>query len=151
MKEGSPFTLIIRSFVNKLTEDTFSSSSSSSSSSDSESESENEGDVPLEAMGEDGDDCEEGGAVATTVSLRTKNELLEPVILVPPIAQVGPEEQLEKVGEIMAIVNNVVIVKGEASATRRTSGRALDSETLLMYEDRKVLGYVSTLLSYDSS
>jgi H/ACA ribonucleoprotein complex non-core subunit NAF1 len=107
--------------------------------------------VRLEVVDEDGDDGEEGGTVATTVSLRTKNELPEPDILVPPIAQVDPEEQLEKVGEIMNIVNNVVIVKGEASATHRTSERALDSETLLVYEDRKVLGYVSTIYSYDSS
>jgi hypothetical protein len=95
---------------------------------------------------EDGDDGEEGGTTAATVPLRTKNELLEPDLLVPPIAQVGAEEQLEKVGEIMNIVNNVVIVKGEASATHRTSERALDSETLLVYEDRKVLGYVSSTL-----
>ncbi|KAI9444531.1 Gar1/Naf1 RNA binding region-domain-containing protein [Lactarius indigo] len=62
--------------------------------------------------------------------------------MIPPIAQVEPDEQLEKVGEIMNIVNNVVVVKGEASSTRRASEHALDSETLLVYEDRKVLGYI---------
>jgi H/ACA ribonucleoprotein complex non-core subunit NAF1 len=97
---------------------------------------------------EDDEDGEEGGTVATTLPLRTKNELSEPDILVPPIAQVGPDEQLEKVGEIMNIVNSVVIVKGDPSATHRTSERALDSETLLVYEDRKVLGYVSTIGFY---
>lgn len=92
------------------------------------------------------DEDEEGGAVAAAVSLRTKNELHEPDIVIPSIAEVGPDEQLEKVGEIMNIVNNVVVVKGEASSTHRASEHALDSETLLVYEDRKVLGYVSGAL-----
>ncbi len=43
----------------------------------------------------------------------------------------------------MSIVNDVVIVKGVASPiANRGSERALDSETLLVFEDRKVLGYV---------
>jgi H/ACA ribonucleoprotein complex non-core subunit NAF1 len=92
---------------------------------------------------EDDEDEEEGGAVVTTV--RTKNELSEPDIMIPPILQVGPDEQLERVGEIMSIVNNVVIVKGGDSGTHRASEHALDAETLLVYEDRKVLGYVSTI------
>ena len=95
---------------------------------------------------EDDDDDDEGGAVAAAVALRTKNELPEPDIMIPPIAEVGPDEQLEKVGEIMNIINNVVVVKGEASSTYRASEHALDSETLLVYEDRKVLGYVSGAL-----
>lgn len=94
-------------------------------------------------MDEDDDDEEEGGAVPTM--LRTKNELSEPDILIPPIVQVGPDEQLERVGEIMSIVNNAVIVKGGESGTRRASEHALDAETLLVYEDRKVLGYVKTI------
>lgn len=94
---------------------------------------------------DDGDD-EIGGAVAAAVSLRTKNELPEPDVMIPPIAQVEPDEQLEKVGEILNIVNNVVVVKGEASSAHRASEHALDSETLLVYEDRKVLGYVSAAL-----
>jgi H/ACA ribonucleoprotein complex non-core subunit NAF1 len=54
---------------------------------------------------------------------------------------VGPDEVLEKVGEVMSVVGNVVIVKGRA-ATSGGSERALDSDTLLVFEDRKVLGYV---------
>ena len=95
---------------------------------------------------EDDEDDEEGGTVAAAISLRTKNELPEPDIVIPSIAEVGPDEQLEKVGEIMNIVNNVVVVKGEPSSTHRASEHALDSETLLVYEDRKVLGYVSSAL-----
>ena len=95
---------------------------------------------------EDDEDDEEGGAAAAAVLLRTKNELPETDIVIPSITEVGPDEQLEKVGEIMNIVNNVVVVKGEASSTHRASEHALDSETLLVYEDRKVLGYVSGAL-----
>ena len=95
---------------------------------------------------EDDEDDEEGGAVTAAVLLRTKNELPEPDIVIPSITEVGPDEHLEKVGEIMNIVNNVVVVKGEASTTHRASEHALDSETLLVYEDRKVLGYVSGAL-----
>jgi hypothetical protein len=102
--------------------------------------------VERRVVDEEDEEDEEGGAVAAAVSLRTKNELSEPDIVIPSIAEVGPDEQLEKVGEIMNIVNNVVVVKGEASSTHRASEHALDSETLLVYEDRKVLGYVSGAL-----
>ena len=75
--------------------------------------------------------------------MRTKNELVDLDIPVPEISQVGPDERLEKVGEIMSIVNNVVIVKGVSSPiANRGSEKALDSETLLVFEDRNVLGYV---------
>ncbi|KAN0138241.1 NAF1 domain containing protein [Lactarius tabidus] len=130
--------------------DSFSASSSSDSdtSSDSDSDSGRENDAskrtPVErrVVDEEDEEDEEGGAVAAAVLLRTKNELSEPDIVIPSIAEVGPDEQLEKVGEIMNIVNNVVVVKGEASSTHRASEHALDSETLLVYEDRKVLGYI---------
>jgi len=92
---------------------------------------------------DDEDEDEEEGAVAVTV--RTKNESSEPDIMIPPILQVGPDERLERVGEIMNIVNNVVIVKGGGSGTHRASENALDAETLLVYDDRKVLGYVSVI------
>ncbi|KAH9166897.1 NAF1-domain-containing protein [Lactarius sanguifluus] len=122
--------------------DSFSDSSASDSDPSSESDSDNvrENDASKKTPVKRRDD-EEGGAVAAAVALRTKNELPEPDIMIPPIAQVEPDEQLEKVGEIMNIVNNnVVVVKGEASM-RSTQ------ETLLVYEDRKVLGYVSAALS----
>lgn len=50
---------------------------------------------------------------------------------------------MEKVGEIMTVMDKVVIVKGLPSEdVNRGSKRALDSDTLLVFEDRKVLGYV---------
>jgi len=53
------------------------------------------------------------------------------------------DEVLEEVGEVLSIIGNIAIVKGLPSKfADRGSERALDSETLLVFEDRKVLGYV---------
>ena len=55
----------------------------------------------------------------------------------------GVPQSLEKVGEIISIIEKVAIVKGTSSdAQNRANERALDSDTLLVFEDRKVLGYV---------
>lgn len=87
----------------------------------------------------------------TAAQVRTKNEIEETAIAIPNIEEVGPHEALEKVGEVMSIVDKVVIVKGSASEIlTRASERALDSDTLLVFEDRKVLGYVRPLLSHPS-
>ena len=73
--------------------------------------------------------------------------MVEYDVAVPDITEVGPEEPLEKVGEVMSIVNNVVIVKGlPSSIANQGSEKALDSDTLLVFEDRKVMGYVRTIL-----
>ena len=91
----------------------------------------------------DADDDEDGAQVGGGSVLRTKNEIEEPTVLVPEISEVGADEVLEKVGEIMSIIENVVIVKGLPSEyLNRASDRALDLESLLVFEDRKVLGYV---------
>ena len=88
------------------------------------------------------DDADEGPTV-TAAQVRTKNEIEETTIVIPTIEEVGPHEALEKVGEVMSIVDKVVIVKGSASEmATRASERALDSDTLLVFEDRKVLGFV---------
>lgn len=76
--------------------------------------------------------------------MRTKNEVAELNIVVPEIEQVRAEEVMEKVGEIISIIDKVVVVRGTPSqVVNRASERALDSDTLLVFEDRKVLGYVS--------
>ena len=75
---------------------------------------------------------------------RTKNEISEPSIVMPDITEIGDQEPLEKVGEIMSIIENIVIVKGLPSPTEnKAAERALDSDSLLVFDDRKVLGYVS--------
>ncbi|CDO73451.1 hypothetical protein BN946_scf185013.g86 [Trametes cinnabarina] len=126
-----------------------SESTSDSDSSDSDSESE-EGEqhrsVKLppkvaDAEVEDDEDGDVGGP--SGVQVRTKNEVVEVDITIPEISEVGPHDTLEKVGEVMSIVDKVVIVKGVPSEiANRGSEKALDSDTLLVFEDRKVLGYI---------
>jgi H/ACA ribonucleoprotein complex non-core subunit NAF1 len=79
--------------------------------------------------------------------LPTQNELTEVDITIPRIDEVGTEEKLEKVGQVMTIVDRFAIVRGgmlpsEHLNNNRASDRALDSDTLLVFEDRKVMGYV---------
>jgi H/ACA ribonucleoprotein complex non-core subunit NAF1 len=120
-----------------------------SSSSNSDSESEKKGSrvtkrqKELEVPGDEDDDLG-GGADISPEQMRTKNEVGEINVVIPDADEVGEDEVLEKVGEVMSIIDKVVIVKGIASQVQnRGSEKALDSDTLLVFEDRKVLGYVS--------
>ena len=95
----------------------------------------------------DDDDDEESGGPTSTTLVRTKNELVNDDINIPKISEVGPDEPLAKVGEVMSVVDNVVIIKGTASANQlKANDKALDSDTLLVFENRNVMGYVSGLL-----
>ncbi|ETW87152.1 hypothetical protein HETIRDRAFT_456864 [Heterobasidion irregulare TC 32-1] len=120
---------------------------SASESSDSDSSSEGGADAPrppdkVKNIEDDEDDEESGPAVIALP--RTKNEVAEEDIVIPKITEVGPDEHLEKVGEVMSILDRMAIVKGVASETPgRGSERALDSETLLVFENRQVMGYIS--------
>jgi H/ACA ribonucleoprotein complex non-core subunit NAF1 len=129
------------------------SSSDSDSDSDSDTSSSEEEDQPHrkqnnKAEAEDLElDDEDSGPAATTQSyFHTKNEIVEANIIVPDIEEVGTDERLERVGEIMTIMDNVVVVRGDATDLSRATDRALDSDTLLVFEDRKVLGYVSDFI-----
>ncbi|KAH8110628.1 NAF1-domain-containing protein [Phellopilus nigrolimitatus] len=136
----------------KLRSPSPSSSESSEQASDSDSDSESDKEPPktagkrgklLNDDSEDDEDEEGGARAATNAVLRTKNEVPELSIVVPDIIEVDAHEPLEKVGEIMGVIDNVVIVKGLASQIEnRASERALDTESLLVFEDRKVLGYI---------
>ncbi|KAI5122371.1 hypothetical protein M0805_004128 [Coniferiporia weirii] len=129
-----------------------SSSESSDEDSDSDSDVESEASPrnvagkyrrPRNDNSDDEDEDEGGPKAAAAPVLRTKNEIQEPAIATPDIVEVGAHEPLEKVGEILSVIDNVVIVKGLASQVEnRASERALDFESLLVFEDRKVLGYV---------
>ncbi len=96
------------------------------------------------------DDDENDGALAPGAVPQTKNEIVDADISIPEAEEIGEQESMEKVGEVMAILDNkTVIVKGEASANaNRGSESALDSDTLLVFEDRKVLGYVRSLILF---
>ncbi|THH27667.1 hypothetical protein EUX98_g6521 [Antrodiella citrinella] len=120
--------------------------SSSSDDSDSDDHSPSKPDAQADDDG-DLDLDEDSGAAPTPASpLRTKNEVPEPdiTITIPSIEEVGLDEELEKVGEIMGVIGkSVVLVKGlGAGIGGKASERALDTDTLLVFGDRKVLGHV---------
>ncbi|CAE7072506.1 unnamed protein product, partial [Rhizoctonia solani] len=68
----------------------------------------------------------------------TKNEVLLPEVKAPELATVPPEETLELIGEIMTIIDSVVVIKGYTSGVERV----LDTDSLLVFEDRNVFGVV---------
>ncbi|KAI0033966.1 Gar1/Naf1 RNA binding region-domain-containing protein [Vararia minispora EC-137] len=118
-------------------------------SSDSDSSVEDEipfrrGNQPPVGLMMDADEDEDGeSGVPTASAVLTKNEVVEVDFNVPEIDEVSADEELERVGYVMSVVNNVVIVRGTAAESLgRMSEKALDADTLLVFEDRKVLGYV---------
>ncbi|KAK7695069.1 hypothetical protein QCA50_002259 [Cerrena zonata] len=123
------------------------STNTDSDSSDSESESEANilslsANVKSEMLDFDEDE-DTGAAITSDNPLRTKNEVPEADIVIPEIDEVDADEVLEKVGEVMSIVGQVAIVMGLPShIASRANERALDSDTLLVFDDRKVFGYV---------
>lgn len=89
------------------------------------------------------DEDDEGGGPRGR--LATAHEVLNEDVVIPEITEVDPKEALERVGEIFSVLQDrTVIVKGLTSQIAgHASDRVLDTETLLVFEDRKVLGYVS--------
>ena len=94
--------------------------------------------------GIDDEDDEGGNSRGRPV---TAHEVLNEEVAIPNVTEVDPKETLERVGEVLSILQDkIVIVKGLAS---QIAGHApqgvLDTDTLLVFEDRKVFGYVSPL------
>ena len=124
------------------------------SRSDSESSSDSEDDEPKKEGADtavdlaDADDDEEGAPSASAGGvLQTKHEVLEVDIAIPEVDTVDPSEQLEKVGEVTTVMDNVAIVRGLPSDNmNRGSPKALDSDTLLVFDDRTVMGYVRVIV-----
>ena len=74
---------------------------------------------------------------------QTRHEIAEIDIVIPQVDRIDPDEVLEKVGEVLNIIDQIVIIKGNPSnMVNRGSDRALDSETLLVFNDRTVMGHV---------
>lgn len=125
--------------------------SSESESDDPSEESESEEEVFQHgsretALGiEDANDDEDAPTQGPAAYTKTLNEVVEDDVVIPEISEVDAHEPLEKVGDILSILNNkIVVVKGVAS---QIAERVLDSDTLLVFEDRKVMGFVSTFTS----
>ncbi|KAF9531912.1 Gar1/Naf1 RNA binding region-domain-containing protein [Crepidotus variabilis] len=119
--------------------DTSSESSSESSEDEEDAQKGNKKSVACNDFDDDDDPVQAPSGNYFT----TKNELVEGDVVLPEVDEVGPDEVLEKVGEIMTIVDHVVIIRGLPSEyLNRASERALDSDTLLVFDDRKVVGYI---------
>lgn len=123
--------------------------SSSESESDSEPEANTHANV-RQQTGADMDDDDENvvaGATATH-SVKTAHEIDDgdTSIAIPDVTEIPENEDIEPVGRIINVMNRSVIVKGTPGPDiKRANERALDAETLLVFEDRRVLGYVSCL------
>ncbi|KIL71545.1 hypothetical protein M378DRAFT_182941 [Amanita muscaria Koide BX008] len=142
---------IERELMSKTTDDMDSPDAGPSVPSSDESDSEDESSASrakndtgrAAAANDEPDDDDEDAPTQSNNYLQTKNEVVNIPINIPDIAEVGHDEALEKVGEIISIVGNVAIVKGLASeVVNRGLGKALDADTLLVFNDRKVFGHI---------
>ncbi|TRM66030.1 Gar1/Naf1 RNA binding region-domain-containing protein [Schizophyllum amplum] len=122
--------------------------STSDSDSDSDSDASSDDEPPtrttVKVEANDDDDFDEDGGIVSGAGtyLTTKNEVAETKILIPSISAVEPDEQLEKIGQIMTVLENVAIVRGIPGGPFSGVDRALDADTLLVFEDRTVFGHV---------
>ncbi|KDN49171.1 hypothetical protein RSAG8_02524, partial [Rhizoctonia solani AG-8 WAC10335] len=88
--------------------------------------------------GSDMEDDEDAPSGSIAQYAGTKNEVLVPQMKVPELTVVPPEEVLELIGEVMTIIDSVVVIKGHASGV----DRVLDTDSLLVFEDRNAFGVV---------
>lgn len=126
-------------------------SSSSDSSDDSSSEEDSDDDDayqlldPAEQarilMEEGGGSDDEGGKKGSGGQLRTKNEVPEEVIPKPDVT-ITPEMKIEHLGDVQAIVENMVLIEAKTSGEYQV----LESNSVLCLEDRSVIGVVAETL-----
>lgn len=87
----------------------------------------------------DDDEGEPGLSTESKSYFASQHEVVDSNIPVPEIEEIGAEEGIEILGEIVNIMDQAVIIRGLPSSH---TNHVLDSETLLVFDDRKVLGYV---------
>ncbi|KAJ2688645.1 hypothetical protein IWW39_002042 [Coemansia spiralis] len=109
---------------------------SSSSDSDMEDESEDDRTNMLKMIAE-GDDDDEDQLPNNSVPV-TRNEVLDPQIPELTMTELPDTAQLTSLGAIHSIVANSVIIQAHISGERHV----LDSESVLCFDDRRVLGLV---------
>ena len=140
------FLFLLKPDITSLEPSSSSSETDSSLSSDEDSDSEPEAaDNASRNNNLQGLDDDEDPVPSNTAGtyFQTKHETTETDIVIPEVDRIDPHEVLEKVGEVMNIIDRVVIIKGRPSTMlNRGSDRALDSDTLLVFDDRTVMGYV---------
>ena len=123
-----------------------SSTDVSSSSESSESSSEAPGSTPdlgaILAQISEGDSENDSAANRKTRKAgevpATVHEILAPQVTLPSITSVEPSEAIELIGEVLSIVDSVVVVK----SYEHGQYKVLDTDSLIVLEDRKVLGLV---------
>ncbi|KAG9024712.1 hypothetical protein FRB95_011151 [Tulasnella sp. JGI-2019a] len=94
----------------------------------------------IQAMnGESDDDNDNGEGPSTSGPLKTANEIVSPEIEMPTIEYLDEGDVLEHLGEVMSIIDSVVVIKGSSGAAGE---KVLDTGSLLAWEDRKVLGMI---------
>jgi H/ACA ribonucleoprotein complex non-core subunit NAF1 len=125
-----------------------SDSDDSSSSGDSEGEDDYKLLDPEEQArilmeGDGGSDDEGGGkgAKGSGGQLRTKNEVPEEVIPKPDVT-ITPEMRIDELGEVEAVVENILLIKAKTSGEYRV----LESGSVLCLANRSVIGVVSETL-----
>lgn len=115
------------------------SESDADSESDDSSSSE-EGEPQVRPRKEcDDDEGEPGLSTESKSYFASQHEVVDSNIPVPEIEEIGAEEGIEILGEIVNIMDQAVIIRGLPSSH---TNHVLDSETLLVFDDRKVLGYI---------
>lgn len=68
----------------------------------------------------------------------TVHEILAPQVTLPSITSVESSETIELIGEVLSIIDSVVVVK----SYEHGQYKVLDTDSLFVLEDRKVLGLV---------
>ncbi|KAG8931927.1 hypothetical protein FRC02_001949 [Tulasnella sp. 418] len=86
---------------------------------------------------EDDDGSDEEGIPNGIIA--SKNEIVKPQVNMPSILSVDDDEVIEEMGEIMSIIDSVVVIRGSAGSLRE---KVLDTGSLLVFDDRKVLGEI---------
>ena len=116
--------------------------SSSSSSSDSSSESPTPDLGAILAQISEGDSDNDSAVNRKTRKTgeipATVHEILAPQVTLPSITSVEPSETIELIGEVLSIIDSVVVVK----SYEHGQYKVLDTDSLFVLEDRKVLGLV---------
>ncbi|KAG8847527.1 hypothetical protein FRB96_001574 [Tulasnella sp. 330] len=87
----------------------------------------------------DADVSDDGEGPSISGPLKTANEILVPEVEMPSIELVDEGDMLEFLGEVMSIIDSVVVVKGSSG---NAGEKVLDTGSLLAWDDRKVLGMV---------
>lgn len=87
-------------------------------------------------------DNEDDVGPTSYAAVATAHEIVQPSIVLPDITEVGADEMLVRVGEIMTIIDSVVVIKGTPRPDMVPIETVLDTDSLLVFDDRRVLGQV---------